>query len=183
MLSEIQQEKARRVFRIYDADDDGIIELEDYLRWVNDIARRRGWDEDAPDYRRLRSNAVSRWITLQKYADDDTNERVTLAEYLYWTQRRLEEAEESGDFDAYEQWATDLFHFFDRENDGRVSLEEYRAAVEEYGTDAGSAEENFRRLDADGDGYITRDEMTQLLIDFWVSEDPDAPATYALGSL
>jgi Ca2+-binding EF-hand superfamily protein len=183
MLSEFQQAKARRMFQIYDADDDGIITLEDYLRWVNDVARRRGWDEDAPDYRRLRSNAISRWTALQKHADDDTNERVTLAEYLFWTQRRLEEAEASGDFDAYQQWATDLFHFFDRENDGRVSLEEYRAVVEEYDTDSDSAEEKFRQLDADGDGYIMRDEMTQLLVDFWTSDDPDAAATYALGAL
>jgi Ca2+-binding EF-hand superfamily protein len=183
MLSQVQQEKARRMFQIYDADDDGVIELEDYLRWVNAVAARRGWDEDAAEYRQLRSNAVKRWITLQKYADDDTNERVTLAEYLYWVQRRLEEADESGDYAAYEQWATELFHFFDRENDGRVSLEEYRAAVAEYGTDAESAEESFRRLDTSDDGYITRDEMIGVLTDFWVSDDPDAPANHAFGPL
>ena len=43
--------------------------------------------------------------------------------------------------------------------------------------DAGAADEAFARLDLDGDGHISHDEFTQLYLEFFTSDDPEAPGS------
>jgi len=43
------------------------------------------------------------------------------------------------------------------------------------------ADESFDRIDADDSGMISLDEFARLYVDFFLSEDPDAPASWFWG--
>jgi len=43
------------------------------------------------------------------------------------------------------------------------------------------ADEAFDRIDADDSGIISLDEFARLYVDFFLSEDPDAPASWFWG--
>jgi hypothetical protein len=38
-------------------------------------------------------------------------------------------------------------------------------------------------LDADGDGYLTRDQFVDLLFDCYAGDDPDSPGNVVFGRL
>src|SRR4051794_12968434 len=43
------------------------------------------------------------------------------------------------------------------------------------------ADEAFRHLDQDGDGYLSADEFITAIVEYWSSDDPDAPGNWAMG--
>jgi len=47
--------------------------------------------------------------------------------------------------------------------------------------DAAAADEAFERLDLDGDGVISKDEFARLYLEFFTSEDPEAPGSWFWG--
>ena len=43
------------------------------------------------------------------------------------------------------------------------------------------ADETFAKLDTDGDGHLSGDEWEQLFLDFFPSDDADAPGSWLWG--
>src|SRR4051794_36073404 len=43
------------------------------------------------------------------------------------------------------------------------------------------ADEAFRHLDQDGDGYLSADEFITAIVEYWSSDDPDGPGNWAMG--
>jgi Ca2+-binding EF-hand superfamily protein len=46
-----------------------------------------------------------------------------------------------------------------------------------------AADVAFAKLDLDGDGHISRDEFAELYVDYFTTEDPEAPARYFWGPM
>lgn len=70
---------------------------------------------------------------------------------------------------------------FDPNGDDTLSGEEYRRLATIFHIDQEQADEVFRRLDLNGNGSISREEFTQLWIDFWYSEDEGAAGNWMFG--
>jgi len=74
-----------------------------------------------------------------------------------------------------------IFDVFDPDGDGTISAQEYRGLATIFNIDPTQADEIFLRLDLSGDGSISREEFTQLWIDFWYSEDKNAAGNWMFG--
>ncbi|MGW6704049.1 EF-hand domain-containing protein [Streptomyces sp. NPDC054956] len=70
----------------------------------------------------------------------------------------------------------------DVEDDGVIGLEEYlRLSQAIGGVPAQRMEEAFRRLDRDGNGTLDPAEIDAAVVEFFTSEDPDAPGNWLYG--
>ena len=67
------------------------------------------------------------------------------------------------------------------DGDGVIGKDEYRQYLTSSKIDPSVADETFAKLDTDGDGHLTRDEWEQLFLDFFLSDDPDAPGSWLWG--
>jgi Ca2+-binding EF-hand superfamily protein len=70
---------------------------------------------------------------------------------------------------------------FDRDHDGRINLDDWQL----FFRTTGVAEEHFAtafdKLDRDGNGYLTIDEIAAAGREFYGSDDPDAPGNWLYG--
>jgi juvenile hormone diol kinase len=181
MLTELQKRKLRRLFKFYDSNGNGFIEAADFDLIHTRFCQAAGWERGSASYERLRAGLSNRWKRIQAHADTNRDNRVSLEEWLSYVDQMLQSDE------AYEAEvkgiASMAFQAFDRNRDERIDLEEYRGLHRAHGLDAATAEELFRDLDLNRDGFISHDEYLHLIGQFYKSEDPGAPGNRLFGNM
>ncbi len=180
-LSDFQKRKLARMIAVLDADGDGYVEIWDYTRRVEAVARHYGWHKDGPEYARNRRFAMLSWDALAESADADGDGRVSREEFLRWADAFLDDREAVR---AYARGDIQLlFDAMDTDGDGRISEEEYRTYLEICGVDTSCAREFFAYADLDENGRIGRDEMSHAFEEFLLSTNPKAAGNYLFGPL
>lgn len=79
--------------------------------------------------------------------------------------------------------ADTFFALADTDEDGRVGRGEFWAFQHGHFPELTRAalDEAFDHLDADHDGYLSRAQFTSAPVEYWTSNDPDAPGNWWLG--
>jgi Ca2+-binding EF-hand superfamily protein len=177
MATELQRRKFEKAFDRIDADGDGVIGETDILALVQlwcqtfDITpRSSGWEE-------INRLGTKWWRDLQGSVDADGNKTVSKEEWYA--------AIDSPDFidNIAVPFALAAFDIADSDDDGKISLDEMKAAQSKAGMSAAETEEVFHKLDTDQDGYVERQEYADAVKDFYLSDDPNAPGNLMAGSL
>ena len=116
-------------------------------------------------------------------ADHDGDGRISEAEYEAAFHSGLLEAPES--FDAgYVPFLHAIIDLADGDGDGKVTREEHaRWTGALMNLPATDAHEIARRLDADGDGLIGRDDLLAAIRAYYFDESPDSAGSWLLGPL
>lgn len=181
MLTELQKRKVTHQFHAYDSDRTGYIERGDYERSIEHVAKSFGYVPGTPEHDELRRYFLELWENIAKLADGDEDGRVSLDEYIASHDSLLADRET---FLAGMAVVVDRFFVIgDRDRDGHIVESEYAMHVAPFGVSAEEARGSFERLDRDGDGKISRDEMLKNLEEFYFSDDPDARGNWVLGPL
>lgn len=178
MLSGVQEQKIRHLFGLIDIDDDEHIEEEDFLRFITNLAGILGYATTSPEYQQLRATYLGTWTSMVESLDKNRDSRISWDEYGRWFASVKDAMQESGLVDTF---AGQLFDLWDMDKDGLMSATEHGAVLKAYERHDVDPEENFRRIDANGDGQVSRDEFLQLSRDFFFSTDPNNPGNYILG--
>lgn len=76
-----------------------------------------------------------------------------------------------------------FFTLADTDKDDRVGREEFWAFQHGHFPELTRAalDEAFEHMDTDHDGYLTRAQFTSAPVEYWTSNDPDAPGNWWLG--
>lgn len=175
MASELQRRKVVRVFRAMDANGDGLLEEADFVALTERWAEIRDAGPGSPEHLRLIQIMMGWWQTLLAASTDERLDRVTVEDVLAVVDR-LGQLRQS-----VAATATTMFEAIDEDSDGMISGTEYRRLIEGWNGRDTETEEIFPILDLDGDGYISRDEFTELWTEFWAGDNPDAPGTWVFG--
>ncbi|NEP49144.1 MAG: hypothetical protein F6K65_10085 [Moorea sp. SIO3C2] len=179
MLTELQKQKFPRLFEMYDADNNGFIEQADFERFLETYSQLRSWEPGSPNYNSFQSKLMSRWDSMQKFADTNRDNRISLEEWLVYIENIL------NDQDAYEAEikgiAGFVFSVFDTNGDEQLDLEEYRQWYRTASLDENYANEVFKRLNLKDDESISKEKHIELIDEFFRSEDPEAPGNFVFG--
>lgn len=181
MLSPLQAQKLTRYFRVYDVDDDGAIGRRDFERVLENLKVLHGMDDETPGWRSVRDAYLGRWEAVRRSADTDEDGGVDLSEWLaYWDHLLADDR-------RYESEVTDvvqrLYALFDTDESGRIDVDEFCNFYGALGLRAELARGVFGALDRNGDGVVSRAELTEMAHQFYRSDDPAAPGNVLYGPL
>ncbi len=159
MLSELQKRKLTVLFHRHDQDGDGFLTKADYEGFANRVCELWGYAPGTAEYQAFYTQNVAVWDYVREVADKDKDDRVSLDEFLASYAITLsDEALIERNVVGY---ATSAFQLGDRDRDGKISGAEFVGLLECYGAAKEMAQEAFHRMDADGAGYLTADQMVQ----------------------
>lgn len=181
-LSPFLDRKLARRFRTYDTDGTGYLDRSDFAGAATRMSDEFGLAMDDPARERLIDLCVGMWDHLLA-ADSDGDGRVTEAEYKSAFARGLLETEES--FDAgYVPFLEAIMDVADTDGDGRLTVEDHiRWTGSLMNLPEADAREVHHRLDSDGDGFITTDDLLSAIRAYYFDDTPDSPGSWLLGPL
>jgi Ca2+-binding EF-hand superfamily protein len=186
MLGELQKEKMRKVFDIWDANGDGFLQKDDWVLIQQRHAASLGIGAETPQFKSMGALFNGIWEVLRAVADKNRDDRISPDEFLAYAEDVYGNVKEVGYqqipereramFEAIMQWG-------DRDQDGKIGLDDYSGWLTAWlGRDAGDrAKEAFQRLDLDGDGYISAEEMRSIIAQYILSNDSNAPGNWLFG--
>ena len=172
MLSDLRRRKLTTAFNAIDFNGNGVVERADYTAVAEKLSALSGWEEGSDGDAAIHALFTAWWERTKDSADLNDDGVVTSEEFC----TMVETADEA----ALAQAGPVLFDALDPSGDGVISPAEYRIFGTAYRI-AGDADELFARLDTDGDGQISRDEFTQLWLEFVLGEDESAAGNWLYG--
>ena len=179
MLSELQEKKLTRYFRVFDVNDDGRIGRQDFERVLENVRQLHGAREDSPAHEALRSAYERRWEALREVADTDESGTVELWEWLeYFDQVMDDEARYQAEVMGT---VGRMFDVFDTDEDGLIGPDEFCNFYGVYGQSASMARQVFFELDTNGDGQMSWEELMAAADTFFKGQDPADQANLLYG--
>jgi Ca2+-binding EF-hand superfamily protein len=181
MLTDFQKQKMRKLFDFWDHNNSGQLEKVDYQDIAQRVATERGWDRNSPDYASTYNAVMTNWAQLEHYADANDDDVITIEEWMAYCTSLV------NDVSAFRvnamELMTALLNAVDRDSDGLITLADYQLWFRIYNADASQAEAAFQRMDTDGNGSLSIDEIISALHDFYFSNAPSAPGNFLFGEL
>jgi Ca2+-binding EF-hand superfamily protein len=169
MLTTLQRQRFTRLFRLYDTDNDGYVTHDDVECIATSMARAAGLADDSAALACLKERYGAIWKAVAAM-DRDGDGRVTLAEWLAVREAIVGTQNLSDEF--IRQIVRETFDLFDADADGQITTSEYVAWLRANHVGEEQAKAAFFRLDYNGDGVISRDEMTYAALDFFFGDNP-----------
>ncbi|MFN8489020.1 MAG: hypothetical protein U0350_15645 [Caldilineaceae bacterium] len=180
MLTALQTKKLTNLFNLYDADGNGYLDERDYDRVAQNAAHAIGYQPGTAEYNTLYTAYMGIWQGVRQLADSDNTGQLTLDKFLTGYANLISQKEVFAA--VILDMAKTTVEFQDRNKDGKIEEDEHTAYAMAHNISHAAALESFRRLDRNGDGYLTRAELEKNIEEFFVSDDPEAPGNWLLGS-
>ena len=179
MLTSLQTRKLTRLFHLYDVNGNGIIERSDYELVAHSTAHALGYAPGSREYEGLCTEYMASWDNLQQLADTNNDNVLTVEEFLHGYDNLMAQRERFSQ--VIMGLAKNTLLLQDKDKDGKVSQQEHRDFLVAFNTTSEEAANTFRRLDRDGDGFLTTEEMATNTEEFFLSDDPQAPGNWLVG--
>ena len=179
MLTDFQKRKLNYLFDLYDVDKNGFVEQEDFEQVVRNLATTLRLQPGSPEYTRLHAGHMAIWNNVQQLGGAPGSQRVTREEFVNGYDRLLSNKDTF--LATIGNFADVFLELSDQDRDGRLSQQEYVANLRGFNADEAAATEAFRKVDLDGDGYLSLDQITRYVEEFFYSDDPQAPGNWMLG--
>lgn len=161
------------------ANQNGHLEQSDVEESARRIGSAFGRAANSPEQHALIASCQQFWQALAQHADVDRDGRLSQDEYVAAFSSGL-----MSDLDAFDRIYRTLLEnvvrVADTSGDGKLNEEEYLRLMQTwYNATESDATEMFRRLDVDGDGLLTLDEMVRAATHFYLGDDPVLPPPVA----
>ena len=179
MLTALQTRKLTRAFSLFDVDRNGFMERVDCELVVSATTQAMGYALGSPEYEAYYTDYMAGWNDLLQLGDSDHDQRLSLTEFCDAYDKMMANPER---FNAVIlSTVKTIISLWDSNKDGKVSHSEYNAYLIAFHATETEATAAFGRLDRNGDGYLTVDELIQSAEEFFLSDDPQAPGNWLVG--
>ncbi|MFB2923723.1 EF-hand domain-containing protein [Aerosakkonema funiforme] len=147
------------------------------------LAEEFGHDSESPARQRLLDLSLDLWEHLLQVADTNSDGRISETEYKVAFALGLLETTETFD-QNYMPFLSAIMDIVDQDGDGKLTVtDEIRWTGALMHLSEGDAREAFRRIDRDGDGFITTHELLEVIRAYYFDNSPDSPGYWLLGPL
>jgi Ca2+-binding EF-hand superfamily protein len=179
MLTELQARKLLKLFCMYDGDRDGHVVSQDFERIADKLADLKNLRGRSPKCLLLKDKFTQAWKQLVSRADSSRDQKVSLDEWLsYYAAVLSDEAKYTQEVQSFMRF---IFDVFDDNGDGKISQSEWEQLFSVYGIHPAYAPTAFRQIDINQDGFLNREELSELIDDFFFGDSVDAVANAMFG--
>lgn len=179
MLTALQTRKLTRAFSLFDVDRNGFMERSDCELVVGATTQAMGYALGSPEYEAYHTEYMAGWDDLLQLGDSDHDQRLSLTEFCDAYGKMMAAPAR---FNAVIlSTVKTIISLWDSNKDGKVSQSEYNAYLIAFHATEAEADAAFGRLDRNGDGYLTVDELIQSAEEFFLSDDPEASGNWLVG--
>lgn len=177
MISDVKRAKFTKLFHLMDRDNNQFITKSDFLSSADQLIQALNIPNDSAMAEQMRAGRIIDWEELTS-ADVNNDGQVSLDEWLdYYYQRSIDsELIETKTIERSKRMLQIL-----GDSDGKLSMVQWKLYFEAVGFPEEEYALSFNKLDVNGDGYLSTDEVLKASIDFYTSDDPDAPGNYMCG--
>jgi len=185
-LSDFQRRKLLHKFKLLDIDQNQLIEYEDFQHVIDVLAEQRGWGIGDANFERLTASNRDLWMAVQSFCEVGEEGAVTPEQWLRYHAHALQQA---GEFDqlvpgfetTLAAFTAFVHELLDSDGDGFVRFEDYLALARAHNIDEEQAKKTFSTIDQNGDGALSLEEVSVLVRQFYLSDDPKAPGNELFG--
>lgn len=181
MLTEFQRQKMAALFGLFDADRNGLIEQRDFDQVAGNLANARNLKAGSPEHAKLTDQYRAAWTALHGMADADGDNSITADEWITAVTNLI--GSDAAFTSVVVRLANMVFDTFDADGDGFVKSEEFVAFLKARQVPDTSPAAAFKRLDADGDGRLSRADVINLTGEYFKSDDPKAAGNALFGQV
>jgi len=174
--SDLQDQKFTYVFNWFDQNGDELITQDDIDK-VSNLVSALGGDQKNKDA--MNQGIQNWWNLLLDAREDKTGEKITKQEFIRIMYGVVIVPDNFKK--AIGSIVDGLLGALDRDGSGTLSQDEYVEIYKTVGIPPSTASEGFKRLDRNGNGQISYEELDQAFSEFYLSADPNAPGNWLLG--
>lgn len=165
-----------------DQNDDGILEMADCIALGARVIAYLEEPFDSPKALELLRSFGRFWQHLTGKLDADHDGKITPEEFREGMRQAW--IDDPGGFEtAFRPAAQALWNLCDKNDNGTVGAEEFARFHKAFGTSEENSRISFERLDANGNGNLSVDELVNAWKEFYTSLDPEAPGNWLFGDI
>jgi Ca2+-binding EF-hand superfamily protein len=164
MDTTVATERLQKRFAKWDHDGSGRLERSDFEKEAAQIASAFGKNEDSAEVQPIK-NAL---IGLFEYVDQEAESGglVTEAQFVGVTEKLIFEKGEAEFNRALKPVVEGIIALCDKNDDGKINGAEFATWLKALGMDEGQAAEAFQRVDKNGNGELSVDELLAAVRDY-----------------
>mgnify|MGYP001979186579 FL=1 len=181
MLSDFRLQKVKRVFEFYDANGNGVLDLDDIDGICDHFAEQFGWTVGGERDSNFRTAFTLHWNNLIHIADENKDGVVSEEEFISYYVLAL--ANDKNYYRFIKPFFDDIFPIIDSDDDGVLSKEDYTAFFRSFRNSQSDAEAAFDNMDQNNDGVISHYELYTMYYHFHMSEDENDGSQSFYGKL
>ncbi|MFE3558854.1 EF-hand domain-containing protein [Streptomyces sp. NPDC059193] len=176
MVATAIENKAKKIFRNFDIDQDGAITRDDFDMMAKRLTDALGVQASSAQGRGVADSYAKVWEELQRQADTDRDGRVTVQEYaaVFATRDFVKVLDQASDAE---------FKAADTDGDDVLSQQELKHMLAAYGVPSAEMDKAVKALDRDGDGQVSRQEYRDAWHAYYTDTNADTPISMALGRI
>ncbi|MFG2984618.1 EF-hand domain-containing protein [Streptomyces sp. NPDC048258] len=184
MTNDLLDRKLERAFTHFDADGSGVIDADDVIALGSRLLSALGEQPDSRKAELVMSSLADFWQDLFTELDTNRDGKVTPAEYKAGMTRLYAQGGPAYDR-SFRPMVQAILTVVDKDDDQRISPEEFHRAQEVFNPELSpaDAEALFQRIDKNGDGTLTVDELLDAVREYYIGTDEDAPGNLLFGEL
>ncbi|HET9379540.1 MAG TPA: EF-hand domain-containing protein, partial [Streptomyces sp.] len=166
MSTDVANDRLAKRFDKWDTDGNGVLEAGDFQGEAARIAGNLGKDAGSPEVQELQAAFQGLYENLAERAGADAGAGISRDQFLNATGDMLFKEGEAAFNRALGPVVKALVGLCDDNHDGEIDGGEFRSWLTAIGVPEAEAGEAFAKVDANGDGRLSEDELLTAVRDF-----------------
>lgn len=183
MLAEFQIRKLNHLFRIIDFDHNGLLQKSDFEGIADNIAIFTGIIGDREKDSRLRDEATRIWEFITAHFANEHLEYLEPEQWIEFMQVHFFGPDEALIDQNIHLVVKHIQEVFDKNRDVQISRLEFMSIFVSFRVEVRFADQCFKAIDTNGDGFISEDELINAAMEFFKSNEPEASGNLLFGEL
>ena len=170
MDATIANERLRKRFAKWDVDGSGSLERADFEKEAMQIARSFGKDPEGPEARELRDAFVGMFTHLAEQAGIPADGSLSEDQFVEAAGKLVGEGAEASFNRVLGPVMRGIVGLCDKNADGQINGEEFATWLTAIGVDRSQAGDAFQKVDTNGNGELSVDELLAAVRAFHFGE-------------
>lgn len=166
MTNALANDRLAKRFEKWDTDGNGVLEASDFQGEASRIVQNLGKSADAPEAQELHSAFQGLYELLAQKVGVPAGGAISREQFLDATGEMLFKEGEASLNRALSPVVKALIRLCDDNHDGAIDAGEFQAWLTAVGVPVSQAGEMFQKVDRNGDGRLSEEELLEVVRDF-----------------